>query len=404
MQAPRVGSKDLIREINESIVISEIRTSPLSSRTDIADRTGLSLPTVSGITAQLLDLNLIEERDTGESTGGRRPVRLALRPQAGFAIGIKLTEDQVISVLTDLDATVVARHKVAIAAGGALPSTLDAIDRAVDALRPGVAGRPLHGVGIGLAGVVDRDHGRVRHATYSNWGDVDLAGALADRLSLPVVVDNDVNALVASEQWFGAGRGIGHFAVVSVGRGVGLGLVLDGRLYRGAHGGAGEFGHTKVAAGPACACGGSGCLEALVSDAAISAEASTVVGHAISISEAVAVADAGNRKVAQIFQRAGEVLGRATGNLVNVLNPELIVLAGEGTRAQHLILPAFRRGLDAAIFDGLQQDLRVVIDEWDDEAWARGAASLLLGELFQPQLQRTTSTTTHPLSIRAISR
>ncbi len=386
MQSLRLGSKDLIREINESIVLSEIRTRPLCSRTDIAERTGLSLPTVSGITAQLLGLELIEERETGESTGGRRPVLLALRPGAGFAVGIKLTEHQVIAVLTDLDANVVARHVVDVASTDVATATT-AMVAAVEALRPAAGSRPIHGVGVGLAGVIDRDAGVVRHATYSSWVDVDLSAMLSAPLGLPVIVDNDVNALVASEQWFGAGRGVAHFAVVSIGRGIGLGLVLDGRLYRGARGGAGEFGHLKVADGPACACGGRGCLEALASDVAICAEVSTILGRPVGIEQAVDAARSGNRRVKGVFAHAGGVLGTATANLVNLFNPELIVLAGEGTRAGDLIMPSFQEALDAAVFDGLQRDLQLVVDAWDDEAWARGAASLMLGELFQPKLR-----------------
>lgn len=402
MQSLRLGSKDLIREINESIVIAQIRTRPLCSRTDIAERTGLSPPTVSGITAQLLNLGLIEERETGESTGGRRPVLLALRPGAGFAVGIKLTERQVIAVLTDLDANVVARQVVDMP-GTDVATATSAMITAVDALSPAAGSRPIHGVGVGLAGVIDRDAGTVRHATYSNWVDVDLSTMLSSQLGLPVIVDNDVNALVASEQWFGAGRGVAHFAVVSIGRGIGLGLVLDGHLYRGARGGAGEFGHMKVADGPACACGGRGCVEALASDVAICAEVSTILGRTVDVEQAIETGRSGDRRVMRVFSHAGAVLGTATANLVNLLNPELIVLAGEGTRARELFMPSFQSALEAAVFDGLQQGLHIVVDEWEDEAWARGAASLLLGEMFQPKL-RHTDADRPSLTTRSLSR
>lgn len=385
MGALRRGSRGLIREINESIVLAEIRMHPLCSRTNIADRTGLSLPTVSDITARLLHLGVIEERETGASRGGRRPVLLALRPDAGYAVGIKATERALIAVLTDLEASVVARADVPLQDVD-VASFVAATTRAVDRLRATAGSRPLHGVGVGLAGVVDRDRGVVRHSTYTNWQDVELARILEDHLDLHVIVDNDVNALVSSEQWFGAGRGSAHFAVVSIGRGIGLGLVLDGRLYRGAGGGAGEFGHVKVASGPECICGGSGCLEAVASDPAILAQIRSVRGRATTMATAIRLAEGGDRRIRGIFSRAGRSLGMAVGNLVNLLNPELVVLAGEGTAARDLLMPAFHRALNAAVFSGLEQDLRVVVDDWDDEAWARGAASLLLAELFSPRL------------------
>lgn len=387
MPGLRRGSKDLIREINESLVLSEVRNAPLSSRTDIAERTGLSLPTVSAITGRLLELGLVEERETGESTGGRKPVLLALRADAGFAVGVKVTERRLVSVITDLEGTVVDRHEGELT-GDTVDAVVTGIEAAVEQLRAAARGRPIHGAGVGLAGMVDRRTGTVRHGTYANWVDVPLGSLLAERLGCAVVVDNDVNALAASEQWYGAGQGTSDLAVVSVGRGIGLGLVLDGRLYRGARGGAGEFGHLKVAQGPACACGGHGCLEAVASDSAICAEVVTVLGCPVDIAEAAGLARAGDVRVREVFLRAGRVIGTATGNLVNVLNPGLIVLAGEGTQAADLLLPGFRAGLADAVFPGLADELDIVVDDWDDDAWARGAASLLLYDLFQPRLRQ----------------
>ncbi|MHB1472626.1 MAG: ROK family transcriptional regulator [Dermatophilaceae bacterium] len=385
MSQIRPGSKELIREINEMIVFGEIRSKPLSSRTDIAKRTGLSLPTVSGITAQLLGSELIEERDTGVSAGGRRPVLLALRPEAGYVVGIKLTENTVIAVLTDLEATIVAKECVETE-DSSVDSVVRAVQIAVNRLTPSAGQSTIHGVGVGLAGVIDRDRGLVRHATYSNWYDIELGALLSAELGLPVVVDNDVNALITCEQWFGAGRGVSDFVVISIGRGIGLGMVLGGRLYRGASGGAGEFGHTKVASGPVCVCGGLGCLEALTSDLAISNQVSQGLGREVDVTEAAALARSGIQTARSAFADAGRLLGTAAGNVVNVLNPALILLAGEGTDAFDLMLDDFHAGLSAAVFDGLQHELKVVVHAWDDQAWARGSASLLLGELFEPKL------------------
>ncbi|MEV0788028.1 ROK family transcriptional regulator [Kribbella sp. NPDC050459] len=378
MQPVRVGSKELIREINSSLVLAELRAG-LVSRTDLARRTGLSLPTVSEIVADLIARGVVEERETAVSGGGRKPVLLALKADAGFVIGIKVTETQVIAVRTDLNAGIVDRAVAAVPADD-VRTVVRVIAQVVRKLRP--KDGPLYGVGVGLAGVIDRASGVVRHATYADWRDVDLAGLLEKRLGLPVVVDNDVNTLVANEQWFGAGRGVADLAVVSIGRGIGLGMVLDGRLYRGAAGGAGEFGHLKVADGPDCACGGRGCLEAVIGGPAILSR----TGRA-TLEDAAAVARSGDPAARAVFDEVGRILGTAVGNLVNLLNPKLIVLAGEGTRAGELILPGFDDALRTAVFDGLQRELEIVVDDWDDEAWARGAAGLFLGELFQPNLR-----------------
>ena len=379
MQPVRVGSKELIREINSSLVLGELRGG-LVSRTELAKRTGLSLPTVSEIVGELIGSGVIEERETASSGGGRRPVLLGLKPDAGYVIGIKVTETRVIAVLTDLNAGIVGRATAPVATDD-VATVVRTVAAVVKKLRAKAS--PVYGVGVGLAGVIDRATGVVRHATYSDWHDVDLAALLEKRIGLPVVVDNDVNTLVASEQWFGAGRGVSDVAVVSIGRGVGLGMVLDGRLYRGAGGGAGEFGHTKVVAdGPLCDCGGRGCLEALIGEPAILAATGTST-----IEQAVDRAREGDAAARDVFDQVGRTLGTAVGNLVNLLNPKLIVLAGEGTRASDLFRPGFDEALQYAVFDGLQRDLEVVVDDWDDEAWAQGAAGLFLGELFQPNLR-----------------
>ncbi len=383
----RTGSKQLIREINQAIVLNAIRTHGALSRTDIARKVRLSLSSVSGITAEMLETGLLYERSTGHSTGGRRPILLAINPQAGYVAGIKLTESTAVTVLTDLDASIVARHDIAILdqSAGAI---VEALAAAVQELRRGDLGGPILGVGVGMAGIMDRSRAVVRYATYFGWDMVPFGEMLGSRLDLPVVLDNDVNALTAAEQWFGAGRHVSNFLVISLGRGVGLGMVLDGRLYRGAGGGAGEFGHVNVAPdGPLCACGKRGCLEALVSDPAIVQRAAAALGRPLTIHEAIVGAQSGDPVLQSIFAASGRALGVAVANLVNVLNPELIILGGEGVQAGDIVMEPFRQALQAHCFTGLFGDLRVIIEPWGDEAWARGAACLLLGELFEPALR-----------------
>jgi len=383
----RSGSKTLIREINEALILNELRSKRLCSRADIVRETGLSGPTVSAITGRLIECGLVEEREVGAATGGRPPVLIALRPKAGYVVGVKLTDTGLIGVLTDLDATVVARRSRPLRSttvAGVVSAVVSVVRGLVEAAGDG---RVL-GVGLGLGGVIHRDTGMVRHATYFDWREEPLAQRLSTATGLTVVIDNDVNTLVASEQGWGEGRGIGNLAVVSVGRGIGLGLVLDGRLFRGATGGAGELGHTKVASdGPLCPCGASGCLEAFAGEPAMAAAAAVVVGRSITIAEAADGARSGDSGLRGVFSDAGTMLGRAVGNVVNVFNPTRIILAGEGTRNSDLLLPAFELELSKTVFDGLQDDLTVHVDAWEDEAWARGAARLFLNELFQPNFR-----------------
>ncbi len=386
----RAGSKQLIREINQAIVLNAIRTHDAISRTDIAAESKLSMPTVSAITAELIELGLIYEREAGVSTGGRRPVLLALNHLGGYVVGIKLTEDAVIAALTDLEATIVGRS-IAPLVDRTPAGTAATIASCITTLCADVGNRPLLGVGIGMAGVIDRSKALVHFATYFGWEDVPFAGMVEQQIHVPVIIDNDVNALTAAEQWFGAGRGAKDFLVVSIGRGVGLGMVLDGQLYRGAAGGAGELGHiTVVPDGPLCACGKRGCLEALIGDPAMTQRVSSLLGRSVSITEAVELALHGDAIVQSVFAAAGRTLGMAVANLVNILNPELIIIGGEGTHAGQLIIEPLEAALQQHSFNGLRDQVRLVIEPWGDEAWARGAASLILSELFSPALRQGT--------------
>ena len=399
MQTVRAGSKRMIREINEAIVLDAIRTSGHVSRVDIAQQTGLSAPTVTGITADLIGRRLIYEHSTGESGGGRRPVMLALNGAAGYVVGAKVTETHVIAVLADLEATVIHRRTRKLSSNR-VSHVVKLVGDIVDDLRTKIPNQPLYGLGIGTAGVVDSLHGTVHHGTYAHWHDIPLGDLLEQRTRLPVVIDNDVNALVISEHWFGTGKGIANLLVISLGRGIGLGMVLDGRIYRGAHGGAGEFGHIKIPGDTTrCDCGAVGCLEAVAADHAIEVSASTITGRTLTTHEAADLARNGDQAIAAVFQTAARHIGIATANLVNVLNPELIVLSGEGTHASDLMLPTFQQALTEHTFNGLLDGFNVIVEPWDDEAWARGAASLVLAELFQPAIRPEQGATRPSLSI-----
>lgn len=398
----RRGSKQLIRDINRTIVVNAVRSAGEISRAEIAKATGLGPPTVSGITNELIAAGVLVELDpvadpAGAPTApvGRRPVMVALEPSAGYAMGAKLTERAVIGVLTDLTGAVVARNDVAFIPGNpSVDDVVSAVADCFDGLLPATGGRTLHGVGVGLAGVIDRRAGVVRHATYasddarSSWTGATLADRLAERLGHTVVIDNDVNALTAAELWFGAGRGVEDFVTVSIGRGIGLGLVLGGRLHRGWRGGAGEFGHVKVEGSTArCPCGARGCLEAVAGEPAIAAAVGERLGRTLSIDETVALAADGDPHAIAAYAAAGRMLGTAIGNVLNLVDPQLVIVSGEGTRGIEWMLDAVHEGIDTARFNGIGERTVVTVEPWDDEAWARGAASIVLGELFEPPLR-----------------
>jgi glucokinase-like ROK family protein len=389
-----VANREFIRAVNRSTVLNLIKTHSPISRTDIARLSGLSLATVSGITADLIAEDLVYEKEEGESTGGRRPILLALNHRARYVIGIKLMERQVIAALTDLNATVLHRVTHPLRDGQDVERTVEALAETVEGLIAGaeIDREKLVGVGIGLAGVIDSARGVCRYSPILKWRNVPLRDLLEARLGISVYIDNDVNTLTMAEKLFGAGQGVDDFLTITVGRGVGMGIVVNGQFYRGTRGGGGEFGHTVIdPEGPLCGCGKRGCLEAYVSDPAIvrmTREAIqrgelSIAPEELSVEGVVALAREGNGVAHRIFDQAGRVLGMGIANLINVFNPRLIIISGEGVRAGEFLFGPMREAMRRYAFADLAEDTEIIVQEWGDDAWARGAASLVLQEIFK---------------------
>jgi len=391
-----LGNRDLIRAINRSAVLNTIKNFGPISRTDIARRTGLSAATITGITTDLIEDSLVFEKEQGDSSGGRRPILLALNPRGGFVVGLKLTEENVTAALTDLEATVIAKQTRLIEELS-LDKVISSIVEVVEELehQASIEQQNLFGVGIGLAGIIDADRGVLRYSPIFGWHDVPLVDLLQSKLKVPVFIDNDVNTFTLTERWFGKGQGVDNFLTVTVGRGIGMGIVVNGQLYQGVKGGAGEFGHTVInPEGSMCDCGKRGCLETYASDPALvraakkAFENGKITKAVNSIEEIQTLAEEGDPGAEMVFAQAGETLGRGIANLINVFNPELIIIGGEGVRAGDLLFKPLCEAVDKYVMPGLADDTEIKIELWNDDAWARGAAGLVLRELFESPIHR----------------
>ncbi len=400
MPHPRTGNRNLIRRINQNLLLNLIRTQGPISRAELAKRTQLAPATVSQITHALLSRGLVHEIGAGSSSGGRRPVLLKLEPQAGFVVGLKLAADSMAAAVTDLQATVLHYLEVPRTSDEPPTRTLGALIRTVErALKESrVDARKVLGIGIGMGGVIDSQNGICHYSTILNWRDVQVTQPLNEHFHLPVYVHNDVNTLTVAEQWFGHGKGVDHFVVVTIGRGIGMGIVANGQFDRGAFGGAGELGHvTLVKDGPPCDCGKRGCLEALASDPRVveQARASLRAGkktqlaeHGLTFDRIVAAARAGDGLAQRLLADSGRWLGIGIANVVNLLNPELVIVGGEGVRAGDWRFETMRAAIREHTFNGLGQSLQVVIEFGGDQTWARGAASLVLNEIFEHPIRQ----------------
>jgi len=391
-----LGNRDLIRAINRSTILNVIKTHAAIPRAEIARLTGLSPATVSAISAELIQDNLVFEKETGDSSGGRRPIMLAINPHGGCVVGIKLMEDHALGALTDLEATPLGKQSYTLT-DTSPPAVARALSELVSELLSNSENPTanLMGVGVGLAGIVDSAQGLVRQSPFFGWTDVPLRELIQDRVNVPVYLDNDVNTLAFAEKWFGAGRGIDNFLVVTFGRGIGLGIVVNGQFLHGARGSAGEFGHTVIQpGGELCACGKRGCLEMYASEPAMLRESAQAFqqGRLSSLpntpEEMVLLAEEGEIAAQEIFAQAGRLLGQSIANLINIFNPERILINGEGVRAGTWLFEPMQAAIDEHTMPSLRQDVSILVEPLGDDAWARGAASLVLHELFESPIKR----------------
>jgi N-acetylglucosamine repressor len=379
------GSRSLSRDLNASLLIELVRRFGPISRAELSRQSQISAPTVSAIVGQLLARGTFSEVALAPSSGGRPPVLLQLNPQSGYAVGIKLRDDGLTTVVCDLDTGVIATDETPAALIGNPKAAIEAVEQATRRVlrSAGIAKGKVLGVGIGLPGVIDSLRGSCQFSHLLQWHEVELAVPLQRRLRLPVWVDNDVNTLAIAEKWTGDGISARHFVTLSVGRGLGLGLVIDRSVYRGAVGGAGEFGHVIVDPdGPECECGRSGCLEALVGERALLRQVGALLSREITRAELISLAAAGDGATLQVLTDASRLLGLAVANVMTLLNPELVIICGEGTQLGAPFLDSVVAAVRDLPFAGLGKQIEVKVQQWGDDAWAVGAATLVLRESF----------------------
>lgn len=399
MNKPRRGNRDLMRAMNRNLLLNMIRAQGPLSRTQLTALSGLSVGAVSQIVGDLIESNWVTEAGESDSTGGRRQVLLRLNPTAAYVAGLKLMEDCAVCAVTDLDATVLHYAEHPLPATQTPELIAQALAQVViDALaQSGLRQDQVRGVGIGLAGVIDGDTGIVHYSPFFQWQDVPLAGLVAEHLHVPVYLENDVNTLTITEQLFGLGHDVPSFAVVTIGRGIGMGVVINHQLYRGHKGGVGELGHLTIEQdGPLCSCGRRGCLEALAADEAIVREAQRALEAPVTMQQIIQAAQDGHEAACAALAHSGHYLGLGLAVVVNLFCPELIIVSGEGVAAGPCRLDPMFETLRANTFNGLLDGVKIEVKPTDDLAWARGAAGLVVGKLFASPLVDGVESTAAP--------
>lgn len=376
----------LIRTASEagSRVFATILTHSPISRIEIARHTGLSQAAVTKAVSPLVAAGLVDAPPAAQRDGnpGRPAAPVSIVPDAMVMLGIKVNVDEIIGVATDLATRVLHDEHRALSAHD--PQTVvTAIAEVVSALEAalGAKAASIAGVGVSVSGDVDTATGVVRESAIMGWSDEDLGGALQQRLGRVVTLENDVHALTVGEHWFGVGLGTESFAIVTIGRGIGSGLHLNGQVVTGAYGVSGEIGHLPLADPTRiCPCGRRGCVEAVASTPALEATLSAALGREIDIAEAVRLARAGDPIVDAAFREAAALVGTAIATLVNLTGPELVILGGEAAADFVPYDQALREAFQEHAF-GAAARCRIVTRPHTFQDWARGAAAAAIQSL-----------------------
>jgi len=393
-----------VKQLNKEGVIDLIRQSPEGvSRAQIAQTLGVSRATVSTIVDDLIALRLVLERGAGVSRGGRRPIVLQVNPDAGRVIGIDLGASHVLVVLADLCGRILDEVQEPLDIAGGPDVCLPHVAGRVEALlarQGGAAG--LSAIGVGVPGPVIAARGMVSSPPIMpGWDGYPIRQFFEARWGRPALVDNDADLGALGEWMFGAGRGETNLAYIKIGTGIGCGLLLDGRLYHGVVGTAGEIGHFTISQdGPPCKCGNYGCLEAMAGGRAIAQRAYLAIqagqpttlatlnhDHPITAYDVAQAAQAGDAVSQQLLSDAGRHIGSALASLINLLNPGLVLIGGRVAEAGEFLLGPIREAVQQRSLRAALQATRIQRAALGRYTSAMGAVALALDSAFQNRLQ-----------------
>ncbi len=384
----------VVKEINEEIIIDILKKKEPVSRAEIAKITGLSRATVSSIVNRLIDTGLIKEtgRDKAKSNGGRRPILLELNPEAFYIIGVDLGTNNIVAVVTNLEAEIKSKVKIPTEVYKGLAGVLENIERAItEAISTsGIEKTEIIGIGMAVAGLIDTQKGEVIFSPNFSWSNVPIKELVEERLNIPTYIDNCTRVMALGEITFGSAQGKQNLLYINVGYGVGSAIVIGGKVYSNIS----EIGHIPVMEdGPKCGCGKRGCLEAVASGSALEAKANKILEEGTTTlirkicdeeqkrvtAEIIAkAAEKGDPIAIKIFEEAGWYLGKGIAIAVNLLSPELVIIGGGVSQAGEILFQHVRQGFKHYAMEDLAKNIKIIPSGLGLDAGVIGAIALVL--------------------------
>ncbi len=397
-RAPK-GNAVYINRLNKIEVLGLIREHGTISRAEIVEISGLSAPTVSRIVKGLIrEEKLVESIGIGDSSGGRPPVMLKFKGEESYVIGIDMGATATRGVLSDLNGKFIEEIKFPTRLSDGFEEIAgdvgDLIQKLAESDRKAASAR-IFGVGIAVAGLVDFEHNIIEYSPDFKWHNVDIVGELRKKIDYPIIFDNVTRLMALGGLSYGKGKKSNNFICINVGYGIGSGVIIDGELLRGARGFAGEFGHITAERDSKiqCSCEKYGCLEALASGKAIASTAQRLLSDGkkskilelckgeISLVTAKTVAEAasqGDELSLRIFNEATDHIGIGIANLVNLFNPEMVIVGGGVSLAGDLFFDNIRRVVGQHVIQSSGKDLLIIPVAFGENAALMGAFALIL--------------------------
>jgi glucokinase-like ROK family protein len=402
----QTGDQALLRKLNLASVLRLIHTQAPISRVQLANLTQLNKSTISSLVVELIERGLLREAGQDLSGGGRPATHLELNPDAGRMIGIELGVEQISLIIANFTGEVMQRidHIISPEAGQdkVTETAIELIDEMIHA--DAIKGSRLLGIGMTLPGMVDVQAGMLVFSPNLRWRNTPLGQIVAQHTGVPVWVDNDANAAALAEHLFGVARKASNFIFLTAGVGFGGGLFLNGELYRGAGGFAGEIGHTglDLAHNKPCRCGNTGCWENSTNQYALieRVRASLDVGRSsrmtdwmidqnepLSLEMIVRAADEGDAVSLDALHDTGEMIGLKVANLVNIFNPEMVVVGGSMSIAGSHLLPAIQSVVDRRALPECRRGLEIQLSAFGPDAGVMGAVALVVRAITEDPTQ-----------------
>jgi len=384
--------KSVINSLNRKTVLNVIRDHKSIGRAEIARMTNLSLPTVMKICEDLISNQLVKEIGKGKSAGGKPPKLLEFVADSYSSIGIDIGTTNITCVRVDCNGTIVKKNVIPTNHSRSYAELLQLLINCVDSVSD--SPNPILGIGIGMPGIIEPQTGDIIFSPNFGYKNINISSPLRNHFNKPVLIDNVTRVMAVAEKNFGVCKGIDNFVCVNLGYGIGSAIMVNGQLYTGKCGSAGEIGHTLIDPnGPKCTCGRNGCLEAMASANSIVRYAKKklregvssiildMVSNRIDLIEAKNIYDAaklGDRFALQIVNQAIHYLGIGLATIVTLLDPDCIVLEGGVSRAGNILLDGLNKWIDELKMPFCGKNTKLVVSEFGTEAAAIGAASLVL--------------------------